>query len=161
MGRLVQVLVRSLRLGQWTQLIGLSSGQELTRLPFKMGEVMERRLRKMWRTGPCSRWWRSWWGEEGGTPPPSSTSLSPSTSPINLGLSPSFYGQCLHICRYPECFCRQSTASPLAFIEQVIAVANEGFENRSIDSDYSFQWKMLSEILNLFSGIRWNKSNFD
>ena len=46
-----------------------------------------------------------------------------------------FLGQCgLKV----ECCFRQSTASPLAFIEQVIAVANEGFENRSVVSiDYS------------------------
>ena len=44
-----------------------------------------------------------------------------------------FLGTMSELCM--ECCFRQSTASPLAFIEQVIAVANEGFENRSVASD--------------------------
>ena len=44
-----------------------------------------------------------------------------------------FLGTISELCM--ECCFRQSTASPLAFIEQVIAVANEGFENRSFLSN--------------------------
>ena len=44
-----------------------------------------------------------------------------------------FLGTMSELCM--ECCFRQSTASPLAFIEQIIAVANEGYENRSVVSD--------------------------